>query len=316
MSLLAMIAAMQTNGATPPAPMDPRPTPLDATVKAIRPTWRTIFTARIETDGSGDYPTIADAIKAAKAAQSARMASEGASAATPNYSCRIILGPGDFMEPIYHPPAWSQFYGQGSTRTRILGRGDDTDPRGVMELQGRIYIEGMSSRGYTGPANGHYAVHTANNRTTTWVDFGILGGGYGADGAGFGQTTFYRCDLGDGALNLHGWPDLSDRETICYVDCVSTGRIGWTTSSPTAPSEVWVIGGASKVASVHVVGASTVLHLDPAITPTPALPSDTTTNRDARTDWPVPLGGLSPWDQALYGMGDPDATVPAGTPGY
>ncbi|MCW1013182.1 hypothetical protein, partial [Streptococcus anginosus] len=90
------------------------------------------------------------------------------------------------------------------------------------------------------------------------------------------------------------------------------GQVGWTTMNDTSPADVWIVGGTSG--SIRADGASARLHLDPA-----HVTSGTITApgpRDADTRWPIPFGGLSPWDAALYGMGDPDATAPAGTPGY
>ena len=60
--------------------------------------------------------------------------------------------------------------------------------------------------------------------------------------------------------------------------------------------EVWITGG--SVGSVTVAGAGTVTHRDPASGAT----LTTTGTQDARTDWPIPTGGLSATDRAHYGM--------------
>jgi len=320
-SILAMIAAMQTNGGPPPAPVDPRPAPLDDVVAAMRPTGRVIFTATVAQDGSGDYSTISDAITAAHTAQADRIAAEGVAKVTPNYATRLIISPGEYREPVGvgHVP-WIQLYGAGTDKTIILPPGDGTAHRGVLEAAGRLYVEGLTLRRDVSNADKTrpvYPVHTNNLGTSIYADvffdnaLGPGGSAFGSDGSPDGATYLYRCRL-TGGMNAHGWADMNAEQRMSIISTTATGQVGWTTMNDTSPADVWIVGGTSG--AIRADGSSARLHLDPA-----HVTSGTITApgpRDADTRWPIPFGGLSPWDQALYGMGDPDATAPAGTPGY
>lgn len=324
MSILAMIAAMQTNGGPPPAPVDPRPAPLDGVVAAMRPTGRVIFTATVAQDGTGDYSTIQAAVNAAKAAQATALKAEGLTmdTVTPNYAARLIVAEGEYREAVgVGGVSWLQMYGAGSGKTTILPPQDGTAHRGVLEAAGRLYVEGitlhMDARpsGATDPV---YPIHTDNKGTSIYadVDFrddvvGVNGFSFGSNGSPDGATYLYRCRL-TGGMNAHGWADMNAEQRMSIISTTATGQVGWTTMNDTSPADVWIVGGTSGAIKAH--GASARLHLDPAhvTSGTIAAPGP----RDANTRWPIPFGGLSPWDQALYGMGDPDATAPAGTPGY
>lgn len=321
MSILAMIAAMQTHAGPPAPPADPRPAPLDATVEAMRPTGRVIFTATVARDGSGGYSTISGAIAAARTAQADRMAAEGVTTATPNYATRLIIGPGEYREPVaVGSVPWVQLYGAGSDRTIILPPGDGTAHRGVLESAGRLYVEGLTLRRDVSNADKTlpvYPVHTNNKGTSIYADVffdnALEPGGFafGSDGSPDGATYLYRCRL-TGGMNAHGWADMNAEQRMSIISTTATGQVGWTTMNDTSPADVWIVGGTSG--SIKAYGASARLHLDPA-----HVTSGTITApgpRDADTRWPIPFGGLSPWDAALYGMGDPDATAPVGTPGY
>lgn len=316
-----MIAAMQTNGGPPPAPVDPRPTPLDDVVAAMRPTGRVIFTATVAQDGTGDYSTISDAITAAHTAQAERLTAEGVTNVTPNYATRLIIGPGEYREPVgVGHVRWIQLYGAGTDKTIILPPGDGTAYRGVLEAYGQLYVEGLTLR--RDVTNGDmtrpvYSVHTNNLGTSIYADVffdnALTPGGaaFGSDGSPDGATYLYRCRL-TGGMNAHGWANMNAEQRMSIISTTATGQVGWTTMNDTSPADVWIVGGTSG--SIKADGASARLHLDPA-----HVTSGTITApgpRDANTRWPIPFGGLSPWDQALYGMGDPDATAPAGTPGY
>lgn len=315
-----MIAAMQTHAGPPAPPTDPRPAPLDATVEAMRPTGRVIFTATVARDGTGDYSTISGAIAAARTAQADRMAAEGVTTATPNYATRLIIGPGEYREPVgVGSVPWVQLYGAGSDRTIILPPGDGTAHRGVLEAAGRLYVEGLTLRRDVSNADKTlpvYPVHTNNKGTSIYADVffdnALTPGGaaFGSDGSPDGATYLYKCRL-TGGMNAHGWADMNAEQRMSIISTTATGQVGWTTMNDTSPADVWIVGGTSGSVKVH--GASARLHLDPAhTTGTITAPGP----RDANTRWPIPFGGLSPWDAALYGMGDPDATAPAGTPGY
>lgn len=307
MSILAMIAAMQTHGGPPDPPTDPRPAPLDATVEAMRPTGRVIFTSTVRQDGTGDHTSIQAAVDAAKAAQTTRMAAEGATTATPNYACRVIIGPGTWREPVrIGGVPWIQIYGSGADNTIILPPGDGTAHRGVLEASGRLYVEGVTLRRDVTNANKTlpvYPVHTNNAGTSIYAgvtfDNALEPNGYafGSDGSPNGTTALYKCKLA-GSMNAHGWADMNAEQCMAVIETTATGQVGWDTMNNTSPADVWVVGGTSG--AIKATGASARLHLDPAHVTSGAITAPGP--RDSRTDWPAPTGGLSAHDRAFYGM--------------
>lgn len=311
MSLIALLAAQQSGGGLP-APVDPRPDPLDDMVADIRPIGRVIFTASVEADGTGDYPTITDAITAGRAAQAAALQAAGlhSSQVTPNFAVRIIIGPGYYDGPVITMPAFTEVYGAGGDQTILT---TTQSGLGVFNIGGRVYVEGVAFLKTT-PASEwtpKYAVHNASQETTIWADCGFYQDAVSLDvetnrtsgnDAGSDSTVlFYRCRL-SGPANSHGWDTNTGPHTVMFVDCTSASTVGFRSGDGGGglqPDVTWAVGG--HVREVAVIGVNATLHLDPATV------RETVTTREGvtvtdRTDWPVPYGGMSAADRERYGM--------------
>lgn len=312
MSLLALLAASAGGPATPPAATDPRPAAPDATVAAMRPSGRCIATLRV--GPTRTHATIGAALTAAQAAQAAQLATEGQVTATPNHRVDILVDPGTYSEVIV-TPAWVALYAVDPTPgatilTHTNPAGLSTSDLGTLATAGALYWEGIDIH-LNKPAGEEanwpkYPVHHVSSRTAifartkfrTRTTTGAIGAGlttFGTDGAGGSTTILYRCDFDGGGTNNHGAATNTTPQTWAYIDCTATHGVNYNAMSSIA-DEVWITGG--SVGSVTVAGAGTVTHRDPASGAT----LTTTGTQDARTDWPIPTGGLSATDRAHYGM--------------
>lgn len=301
MSIIALLAAQSAS--EPPAPTpDPRPAPLDSTVELMRPTGRVIWTGTVAADGTGDYTSIQEAVSAAASAQAARMHAEGIINPTPNYATRIIVKAGEYIAHNIQLPRWCQMYGEGSDTTSIRAP-EDGAGGGILNIGGSQYVEGV--RLIKNVTAIKYPIHMVNAHTTIFADVhfdvqqvGGTGGGtaYGSDGADHGYTVLYKCKL-TGGTNAHGWAETHQGQRIAYIHTIGTANANWAALNDVAPDECWVVGGSYQ--SVGVSGASTILHLDPETVVGSVTAGG---SQDSRTDWPVPIGGLSEWDRALFGM--------------
>lgn len=296
MSLLSLAV----NGGIPILP-DPRPVPLDATIAAMRPTGRRIGVLEVAADGSKPYTNVRTACTAAGIIQSQRMADEGAAVVTPNYRVDIVIYPGTYANSP-KPSAWVAIYGTGSGEVTVIQDLPNAE-LGTVTPNGSIYIEGITfikDAEVAGPLP-KYPIHNVNAGTSIFADVVFdnrvsSGTSYGSDGADRGYTVLYKCSL-VGGVNAHGWATTLAGQQIAFVDCTANGSVGWDALNNTAPDECWVVGGA--VGSITVAGAATTLHRDPA---TVVAGSVAAPIQDANTSWPVPVGGLSAYDRAFYGM--------------
>lgn len=298
-----MSLLMLATGGGSPLPVDLRPAPLDATIAAMRPSGRLLDTLTVAPDGSEDYTTISAAVAAANSLQAAQLTADGVTVRTPNHRVDIIVHAGSYVESIVLP-AWVALYGVGSGLVTVTQ--DNTNPQlGTVTPSGSTYIEGIKfvknwQNADTVPLP-KYPIHNVNNHTSVFADVVFdnqLGGtAYGADGADYGYTVLYKCGL-IGGTNAHGWDYTLAGQQIAYVNCTANSSVNWAALNNTAPDECWVVGG--SVGSISVTGTATVLHKDPATVVSGSVSAAGA--QDSNTAWPVPTGGLSAYDRALYGM--------------
>lgn len=313
MSILALLAFATTGTPTPPTAIDLRPAPADATVALLRPSGRSIATLRV--GPTRTHTTIGSAITAAQAAQAAQLSTEGQATITPNYRVDILVDAGTYVETIT-TPKWVGVYAVDPTPgatviTHTNPAGVPTSVLGTLATAGALYWEGIDihlDKPFGEEGNWpKYPVHHVSSRTSifartrfrTRTTAGAIGAGlttFGTDGAGGSTTVFYDCDFDGGGTNNHGWPGNTAPQTWAYVDCTATHGVNYSALGGSLADEVWVKGG--SVGSVDVDGSGTVTHLAPASGAT----LTTTGTQDARTDWPIPTGGLSAIDRAYYGM--------------
>lgn len=284
-----------------PIPPDPRPAPLDQIIASMRPTGRRIGVIEVAADGSKPYTNLRAACNAAATIQSQRMAAEGvASTITPNYRVDIIVHPGVYRNSP-KPPPWAAIYGYGSGLVTIYQDLPNAE-LGTLTPNGAVYVEGVTlvkDGEIAGPLP-KYPIHNVNAFTSIFADVVFdnrMGGtAYGSDGADRGYTVLYKCGL-IGGVNAHGWAFTLAGQQIAFINCTANSSVGWQALNNTAQDECWVVGG--SVGSIEVTGSNSVLHRDPASV---VAGSITAPIQDARTDWPIPIGGLSTYDRAYYGM--------------
>lgn len=301
MSLLALLAA--TSGeAMGGGTVDPLPATADATLRAIRPNGRRIG---LLTVGAGkDYANIKDANAAAKALQTTRLAAEGASNLTPNYRVDVVVDPGTYVGEVVSG-RFVAFYANGSG-VLLKQNPTGTPALGVLETTGDTYWEGINITQDDEPDafRPKYPIHAQGKGTSIYANCTLTNNesdvttAFGMDGYDGGTTLLYKVTMGPGGTNSHGAVGTRVPQTTMYVDCVTPG-VNWNAMNDIAADHLWVVGGIVNI--VSMAGVASTMHLDPA-TVVSGSSTPVSGSKDARTDWPVPVGGLSASDRALYGM--------------
>ncbi|MGJ6980013.1 hypothetical protein ACSDQ9_05710 [Aestuariimicrobium soli] len=282
----------------------------DETIAAMRPTHPSLGEVLV---GPGrPIETIEAAVTECLARQAAARTLYGISSnsAPPWLGVNVIIDPGDYWPTSNLGfPHWCAIYAADTTKhSTIIHTGLET-------ITG--YWEGVDVINEPPPYDEKYPMHLANGGTTIIVrctlnnNYPASGGGdtwLGMDGGRAGCTTvFYDVDGTPGGSNLHGWGEgQTGPSTVCYVNSRSAGgpfNAANFAGGPTGfdnPGDMWVVGGSAKGLTMDGIN----LHLDPAFT----LVGGGTVQRshsgvtDSRTDWPIPVGGLSARDRALWGM--------------
>lgn len=316
MSLLAILAGGRTAAApaasTPPpgTAVDPDalPTPADTMTAQLRPTGRSIGTLRVGPTRA--YKTLPEAAAKAKNIQSATMATEGATTLTPNYRVDIIVDPGVYDQGMQGLviPEFTAWYAA------------DTTPHSTTVVDGlnqgaNVYWEGVDiERRINGLWEPKYAFHFQVGGTTILANCrltnsdpasGGAGTWAGMDGSNNGALLFYNVDgvVGTPTLtqgtNLHGAATNTAPNTVMYVDCTSNGALAWSDLGSGQASQVWIVGTSAQGIVADSYAPSATIHLAPS--------SVVTANSwngalDTRADWPIPVGGLSPYWRAQLGL--------------
>ena len=215
---------------------------------------------------------------------------------TPNFGLCYLVSPGTYNDPIEDAlPLWSAFYATDTTRgSTVVNYGLSAGP---------LYWEGIDVTNVdVGAFDPKYPFHLNVANTTiitrcTLSNPSESAGGrptsVGTDGQEGGTVVVHDATFLLGGTNQHDVPTLVYSQVLSPVQAVGGGP-----ALSSRQSEVWVVGG--SVAGV-TVGGTGVLHLDPSTVLTGPVNNAGGTS-DSRTDWPVPVGGLSATDRAYYGM--------------
>ena len=314
MSLLALLAAQGNTPVTPPAGTDPRPVVADATLNAIRPNGRRIGLLRV---GPGkDYATISAAVSAANTIQVAKRDAEGLSSLTPNHRVDIIIDAGTYTETLGLPSPYLAFYAANGLKDgfTVQQAGPSATLTGTLITNDSMYWEGgrilrAVQDNTTSNWPKHPVHHAGHVRGSTAIfarctldnqDPASSGGAsaYGSDGGTNGYVLLYDCTLTPGGTNAHGAASTTTgHQTFAVVACTVGSGANWAAMNNIAPDELWVKDSAIA-GGVTVSGAASKLHLSGS-TVGGAVTAPT---QDTRSDWPVPVGGLSPHERAHFGM--------------
>lgn len=319
MSLLSLLATTKAadGGSTPPPPgsQDVRPVLDDPLAQSMRPMRAATATVRV---GPGrEYSTLSQGFARANQLRDSSLNAAGipsnwwANTTDPavmrqllDHRVDLIVDPGAYDESsvseVGIPGLVAIYAADGQPGSVRLNQGVATG--------GWTYVEGLS---ITPPKVGgsKYAVHHTNTGTTifsrcsfdTRGRTGGMGGDtpFGMDGAyPYGreaETIFYDCVFQGGtSTNLHGSDSAGDPDIIAYIKCSYAGgnlQYGGGLNEAT----VWGID--CTAGSVNGYGDFTVTYLSGCALETPS----TTVDADRR-DWPVPVGGLSPYWRAQLGL--------------
>ena len=304
--LLALLAVgVVTQPWTPPIdPEGPPPgepgTPIgppevdDPLVMAMRPDVTPVARAVVQLDGSGHFTSLADAVDWLDGRQA--ILAVGAPI-SPAHRVEILLGPGDHAS-MPQPPKWCSVIALDPTpnSTRLM--------QGIETNHG-LYMEGVDITNL-GPTPSKYAVHLYNKNTNiftrcTWESSSEGGGNttIGMDGDNGGTVVMHDVVMVGGGTNLHGWASLSVPQDIVFSQVIAPTMVGYGDDSGVG-DDVWMVG--CDVPSVQVAGPNSRLHFDQALNPGVVVSGSSTAQLDARSDWPVPTGGLSARDRTEFGL--------------
>lgn len=320
MSVLGALAGLMAGGGTPWAPpaqedtpppgqvVDQLPTLDDQLASSLRPDGRRIGLLTVGASGR-DHTTIREALARAVQMQRASASADGAQwpqvvelremARMRDYLTVVLVDPGDYAEggtqPLLVPPHVAIIAADGGHSSVRIGVGVDT--------LGWAYLEGLHVRPPRDGTAGKYVSHHANRGTTIWsrctLDTdgrsGGLGGDtpIGADGINDGHLTLHDVTLTGGTYtNLHGRQDLLRPEEVCFVRCrYDDGTLHYAALTDAVACQVWAVDCEAR--SVTTLGAAVDLHVAGGAYDLPPSPTD------ARADWPIPTGGISPTWRAI-----------------
>lgn len=315
---LLSVSAFGASGGTPPPPPRPLITPPvvdDPIVNQMRPDPKYgVAQALIAHDGTGDFTTFSEAFESADDLRAIAMAAGGVSTSNARYRVDFFVKPGVYDDhPTIAAPINAAFYALDPTPgSTTLNWGISTGQPGNNSL----YWEGININNPATTYDPKYPIHHANlgttifTRCTLWNNGKGTGGGatgIGMDGNDHGTLVLHDVTIRDGGTNLHGWPSpqKSHPETVVLSKVRADGAIGYGASNDTVADEVWfsgcqapelIAGGAASRMHVSGCTADRVRHVrnddqnsDFGIT-------------DTRSDWPVPVGGLSAYDRQKWGL--------------
>jgi len=270
-------------------------------------------------DGSGDTTTFPAAIDLAVAKQYAWIAAHGRTQATPNDRVLISVKPGTYGEPVSR-----------ALPTFISVVASDPTPGATaieygLEVTGGLYWEGVDVvNPDTVPSfDPKYCFHVYAGSTMTFTrctmtNKATKSGGYptpiGMDGEQGATLLLHRVTLLSGVYtNLHGrglgaWSASKPGMTVIFNECsFKGGSFYYDSLNDSTKDELWVqnctgraVGLSGKSTTAHVAGST--LDTPPTVTSVQTSMSGVLGKLDSRSDWPVPLGGLSASDRATYGV--------------
>ena len=312
--LLATGAAPSAPGPTPnPAQIQPLATS-DRLVTQMRPhgTRRIIATLTASPDGTKDHTTIAAAVTAAHALQTANRNAEGRGVVGPDDWVCILAYPGTYPEKSLSLGPAVSVHGMGPgveivEKQNTQGTGLASDWSGDT-IVGTGFWEGVTFRQpNSDPAvnmRGKYLLHNIVGGDFASVFIGCTfieenpnaNAVWGQNAATDCNITFYNCTWSNPAHVANHV--LYAVGTINYINV--QGDYGTLAGSGADPAidHVWVDALTDFPGGVSV-SANASLHAPEVTAATLAY---TGSNRDYRTDWPTPTGGLTP-DNWTYWYG-------------
>lgn len=308
--LLPLLAAATTGGATPNAPQPQPLTTSDPVLLQMRPHGKRRIIATIEVGPGKPYATITAGINAAKAAQAAKRAQESAAFVTPEYWVAVLVQPGTYYDRLTGAEAVS-VHAMGAVEvvesTVSAGATGNPIDWGQDTLAGSGFWEGITFR--------QPASNPAVNLRGKYLLHNIVGGNYASVFAG---CTFV--EQNPNANAVYGQNEATGCN-LTFYNCTWTNTAGVSNQVMYGIGTVNVInmqgntgnfgGGGGRVGD-HLwvdeltyfpgglaIGAASALHA-----PANAASSFSYTGslRDYRTDWPIPIGGLTP-DNHTYWYG-------------
>ena len=315
LSLLATAATAAPDVGPPPGSSDVRPVLDDPVAQSMRPMRPATATIRV---GAGrEYSTLSQGLARAELLRDSSLLAAGipsnwwANTTVPavmlqllDHRVDVIVDPGaydeDHLFELGIPGLVAVYAADGQPGSVRINQG--------LATGGWTYVEGLS---ITPPKVGgsKYAVHHTNTGTSIFSRCGFdtrgrtggMGGDtpFGMDGAApYGreaETIFYECVFQGGtSTNLHGSETGGDPDIIAYIKCsYAGGNLQY--SGGTNLATVW--GVDCTAGSINGYGDYTTTHLSGCILETPSTTVDTD-----RSDWPVPVGGLSPYWRAQLGL--------------
>lgn len=305
-------------GAAPtptPRPLLVPPTVNDPIVNQMRPDPKYgVAQALIARDGTGDFTTFADAFAHADDLRFLAMALGGASTSSARYRVDYFVKPGFYDETIdADAPINVAFYALDPTPgSTTLNWGITTGRPGNDSL----YWEGIDINNPTRYFNPKYPVHHTNYGTTIFTrctfnnnSNGAGGGktGIGMDGADYGTLVLHDVIItAGGGTNLHGWapPAKSYPETVVLSKVRADDTIGYGANGGTTADEIWL--SECVAPSLEVGGEATIMHVSKCqaenVSHTVGGRGAANLGIDTRSDWPVPVGGLSAYDRQRVGL--------------
>ena len=314
---LSLLAAGGASVTAPPVANPTQPQPpatTDPIIEQMRPHGkrRIIATLEVSADGTKDHTSIGAAVAAASVIQTETRAAEGVGSLTPDYWVCILAYPGTYPEKSLSLGPAVSVHGVGPgveivEKQNTDGTGLTTDWSGDV-IAGHGFWEGITFRQpNSDPAvnlRGKYLLHNIVGGDFASVFIGCTfieenpnaNAVWGQNAATGCNVTFYSCTWSNPAHTSNHV--LYAVGTINYINV--QGDYGTLSGSGADPAidHVWVDALTDFPGGVSV-SANASLHA-PEVTA--ATLTYTGSNRDYRTDWPTPTGGLTP-DNWTYWYG-------------
>lgn len=293
-----------TDGPPPGTVVDGLPALDDPVAASMRPTGARLKLYTVGPTGR-DFTTIVEAVTAGSNLRSAV-------GATRDTRVDILIDPGTYPETaaagVINIPAHMALYAADGGRRSV------TVLAGI-ECPGWAHQEGIVYDARTS-TTAKYGLHHVGNgvsvfsRGNFYNSAATIGSGWaaGMDGVGYGHTVMYDMHLTgpdvNTRTNMHSAiSGGADPETMIYVNCVTNGGLEFNPMDSTPAHELWAIN--CQAAWVGLGGGTGAKFYGSGNTM-----SDTTkwaafrkTLDATRTDWPVPVGGLTSYWRTALGLG-------------
>lgn len=323
-ALLALLTALgpdgtpPDNGPPPPGSSDVRPALDDPVAQSMRPDAPPIETVRV--GPTRDFTTVFDALRYARNVQASALAAAGkaipADRSSPamgllrDYRVDIIIDPGTYPEPVSGGGVpisahFALYAADGQARSVTIRAG-------AAYSDGWTYHEGIvyDPRGRTGAK---YGAHLGGYGTTIFSRGGMYhsaataGSSWamGMDGYGNGWTYCYDWDFNHasagGRTNNHAASSITTiPEQMIYINCRSNGGLEFNPMGSSGHT-MWAVDCEADWVGIEPAGTNTLI-TDGNVQALTNPQRYRHTPDQTRRDWPVPVGGLSPYWRARLGL--------------